>query len=124
MSALITINFAGGTAASNNVFVILTNCAVAPGAQSGVVVAMASGLTNISIFAGQVGIATATGGKFDGSVAIEISWSAGSQPIVTLNNLQNSTTNPATVTWPTAGGPETQILSPGDPMVLTGIVDS
>lgn len=124
MSALITINFAGGTAASNNVFVILTDCTVAPSAQNGVVVAMASGLTNISILSGQVSIATATGGKFDGSVAIEIDWSTGSQPMVTLNNLQNGTSNPATVTWPTAGGPETQILTPGDPMPLTGIVSS
>jgi len=124
MSALIKIDFAGGTAASNNVFVALTNCTVAPSAQNGVVVAMASALTNISVLSGQVMIATATGAQFNGSVAIAISWVAKDQPTVTLNNLQNGVNNPATVTWPTSGGQETQILSPGDPMVLTGIVNA
>ncbi|MGH6616991.1 hypothetical protein [Sphingomonas sp.] len=124
MTALITINFANGTAASNGVDVLLTNCQVAPGADYGVVVAMASALTNISVFNSQVVISTATSALFNGSLTIQISWKSGAEPSVTLNNLHNSGGSPATVSWPTESGPQTQILSPGDPQTLSGIVNS
>ncbi|MGK6319616.1 hypothetical protein [Sphingomonas sp. DT-204] len=124
MSALITINFAGGSATSPGVEVVLTDCQVAPGANSGVTVAMASALTNITVVAAQIVISTAVGGQFNGSIAIPISWDSGQTPSVTLNNLHNSAGSPAMVTWPTKAGPETQILSPGDPMSLSGIVSS
>ncbi|OWJ63607.1 hypothetical protein [Inquilinus limosus] len=123
MSALIRIDFAGGTATSGNVSVVLTDCTVAPSAQNGVVVAMASALTNISVLSDQVTIATTTGAQFNGSVAIAISWVEGGQPSVALDNLQIGGGNPATVTWSTSGGPETQILASGDPLALVGIVN-
>ena len=123
MSALITINFADGAATSSNVFVLLADCTVAPGPSAGVVVAMASALTNVSVTNAQVAIATANGARFNGSVAIAVGWASGQEPGVTLNNLQNGSEGQATVTWPTATGPQTQILTPGDPMVLSGIVD-
>lgn len=124
MSALITINFAGGSATSPGVEVMLTDCQVAPGVNSGVVVAMASALTNITVVGAQIVISTAVGGQLNGSVAIQISWSSGQTPSVTLNNLRNNAGSPAMVTWPTKGGPQTQILSPGDPISLSGIVSS
>lgn len=123
MSALITINFAGGAATSTSVDVVLSNCTVATSMDAGVSVAMASALTNITVVSGQVTIATATGAQFNGSIVIAIDWSSGPAPAVTLNNLNNAT-RPATVTWPTEAGPETQILTPGDPMMLAGIVNS
>ena len=122
MSALVTINFAGGSATSPGVEVVLTDCEVAPGANAGVTVAMASALTNISIASAQIVISTAVGGQFNGSVAIQISWDSGRMPSVTLNNLHNDA-GPAMVTWPTAIGPQTQILVSGFPMSLSGIVD-
>lgn len=124
MNASITINLAGGTATSNNVFVELANSAVAPGSSDGVVVAMASALTNVSVFSAEITVATASGAQFSGSIAIPISWTSSETPTVTLNNLLNPTGSPATVTWPTENGPEVQILSPGDPLVLSGIVSS
>jgi hypothetical protein len=123
MNATITINFANATATGNNVSLALNGCSVSPGANAGVSVAMASALTNINILAGQVEIATAFNAQFNGSMSIAIGWQDGQQPEVTLNNLENSK-SPATVTWPTESGPETQILSPGDPMILTGIAGS
>ncbi|MGK6355771.1 hypothetical protein ACMGDH_11180 [Sphingomonas sp. DT-207] len=123
MSALITINFADGTATSTGVEVVLANCEVAPGPDYGVSVAMASALTNITVLSTQVIVSTATGAMFNGSLAIQISWGSG-QPTVTLNNLRNGASSPALVTWPTAQGPQTQILSPGDAMPLSGIVNS
>lgn len=122
MSALVTINFAGGSATSPGVEVVLTDCEVALGANAGVTVAMASALTNIAIVSGQVVISTAVGGQFNGSVAIQISWGSGRTPSVTLNNLHGGS-SPAMVTWPTAVGPQTQILGLGGPISLSGIVD-
>jgi hypothetical protein len=124
MSATITVNFAGGTATNPGVDVVLGSCAVAPSMQNGVSVAMASALTNISVTSGQVAIATAVGAQFNGSARLTISWTQGAQPTVTLNNLKNDSGSPALVTWPTSSGPQTQILSPGDPMALAGIVNS
>ncbi|HXC55140.1 MAG TPA: hypothetical protein VNU97_07590 [Rhizomicrobium sp.] len=123
MTASITINFANGVAASNTVDVMLTNCTVSAGLNSGVTVAMASALTNVTVTSTQVAVATALNAQFNGSVTIAIGWTSGQQPEVTLNNLLNNS-GPATVTWPTASGPQTQILTPGDPMALAGIVDS
>jgi hypothetical protein len=124
MSASITINFAGGTATSTGVEVALANCQVAPGSEYGVSVAMASALTNITVLSNQVTISTATDALFNGSLSIQISWGSGPEPGVTLNNLHNNTSSPAMVTWPTKDGPQTQILSPGDPITLSGIVNS
>lgn len=124
MSALVTINFAGGSATSPGVEVLLADCAVAPGADAGVTVAMASALTNIAITSAQIVIATAVGAQFNGSVAIQIAWHSGQTPRLTLNNLQIGTDGPATVTWPTPVGPQTQLLVSGNPLLLSDIVDA
>lgn len=123
MSAIVTINFAGGSATSPGVEVVLTDCEIAPGTNAGVTVAMASALTNIAITSSQIMISTAVGSQFSGSVAIQISWDSGRMPVLTLSNLQTSTKGPATVTWPTAAGLQTQILVSGDPLSLPGIID-
>ena len=124
MSALVTINFAGGSATAPGVELVLTDCEVALGASAGVAVAMASALTNITIVSGRVVISTAVGGQFNGSIAIQISWGSGRTPSLTLNNLQNGTGGPPMVTWPTAVGPQTQILGSGFPRALSGIRDA
>jgi hypothetical protein len=124
MSADISINFAGATAKSNSVGVVLAGCTVSPSADGGVTVAMASALTNITIVSNLVTIATALNAQFSGSLAMAIGWTSEQQPSVTLNNLQNPTDSPATVTWPTASAPQIQILTPGNPMPLTGIVNN
>lgn len=122
MSASVMINFAGGSATSPGVEMVLSDGEIVLGANAGVTVAMASALTNITITGTQIVISTAVGGQFNGSVAIQVSWDSGRTPSLTLNNLQYGT-SPATVTWPTAGGPQTQILGPGFPISLSGIVD-
>ncbi len=123
MSASVMINFAGGSATSPGVEVVLSDCEVALGANAGVTVAMASALTNITITGAQIVISTAVGGQFNGSIAIQISWGSGRTPSLTLNNLQHGAGSPATVTWPTAIGPQTQILGLGFPISLAGILD-
>lgn len=123
MSARITINFAGGTATANLVEVSLSNCSVSLSQDYGAAVAMASALTNITVLAAQVTIATAYNAQFNGTLQMPIGWTAGQLPSVTLNNLQNPSGSPATVTWPTATIPQTQVLSPGVAMPLTNIVN-
>jgi hypothetical protein len=124
MSASISINFANAIAVSNSVTIVFQDATVSPGLQNGVAVAMASALTNVTVLSGEVMFATATSAQFNGSIAIAIAWTDGHTPTVTLNNLQNSGSNHAMVTWPTSAGPQTQILTPGDPMPLTGIIDN
>ncbi|HEY4940852.1 MAG TPA: hypothetical protein VII56_05445 [Rhizomicrobium sp.] len=124
MSANVTINFASGSATSSTVEVMLSGCTISPSAVAGASVSMASALTNISVFAGQVMIATAYNAQFNGSLTMAIGWTSGQQPSVTLNNISNPSNSPATVMWPTANGPQIQILSPGNPLTLNGIVSS
>ena len=123
MSAQITINFGGGTATSSRVAIVQTDATISPNPQTGVSVAMASALTNITVLSNQVAIATALNAAFDGSLTLSIAWSSG-DPAVTLDNLQSSANSPATATWPTAAGPQTQILTPGNPLTLSGLVSS
>ena len=124
MSAVIVINFAGGTATGNSIIVALSNCTVSPGPNAGVTVAMASALTNVTVLSSQVEIATGLDAQFNGSLSLSIAWASGAVPAITLNNLASADSNPATVMWPTATGRQTQILSPGNPTTLTGIVSS
>ncbi|HVZ52650.1 MAG TPA: hypothetical protein VG986_11835 [Pseudolabrys sp.] len=124
MSALISINFAGGSATANYVTVVLSNCTVSPGANQGATVAMASALTNITVTANEVSIATAQNARYNGTLSLAIGWSSGQRPAVTLNNLEKDGQSPATITWPTTNGPATQILTPGSAMPLSGIVGS
>ena len=124
MSAVIVINFAGGTATGNTVVVALSGCTVSPSLNAGATVAMASALTNVTVLSSQVEIATGLHAQFNGSLSLSIAWASGAVPAITLNNLASADGNPATVMWPTATGQQTQILSPGNPTTLSGIVSS
>jgi hypothetical protein len=119
--ATITINFAKGAATVNEVVVSLTNSSVSLSQDYGASVAMASAMTNITVLANQVTFATAYNAQFNGTMQMQITWTTGQEPAVTLDNLQNAPGSAATVTWPTATQPVTQYLSPGVAMPLTGI---
>lgn len=123
MSATITINFANGTATANSVFVLLSNATVNLGDDPGVTLALTSAVTNIVVASNSVAIATELNAKFDGSLSLSIDWASGAQPAVTLENLAaSSSSNPATVLWPTASGIQAQNLPSDFAVVLTGIV--
>jgi type 1 fimbria pilin len=117
MSANITIDF-GGAATSVPVELVLSNCAISVGPQQGVSIKMSSAY--ISVVANQVSIGTMIGAQLNGWVEVAIDWAAPLWPAVTLDNLEG----PATVTWPTASGPQTRNLTPGNPTELTGIAGS
>ncbi|WP_137861335.1 MULTISPECIES: hypothetical protein [unclassified Sphingomonas] len=122
MDAQVTINFAGGVASTNLVQVMLGQAVLAleslRGASASVV-----GFTNMTVYAERVTFATQSGGVFDGSLSLVLSWHGG-DPSVTLDNLVPAPShgNPATITWPTGSGQETQILTPGNALTLSGIV--
>jgi hypothetical protein len=97
---------------------VLTNGSVGLSQDYGA--SVASALT-ISVLATEVSVATAYGAQSNGTLQMAISWKTGQQPAVTLNNLQNSPSSPATETSPTATSPMTKILTPGVPMPLTNI---
>lgn len=124
MNAAVTINFAGGTASTCLVQIFVEHAGVALELNQGVAAGIGSAFTNISIAPGAVWFATATGGAFGGTLTLVLQWS-GQDPAILLNNLVPSPHgSPATITWPTAGGQETQVLTPGTPLTLSGIAGS
>ena len=124
MNAAVTITFAGGTASTNLVQLLVEHAEIALETNDGVATAMDFAFTNISIAPGAVSLATPTGGTFDGTLALVLQWS-GQDPAIILNNLVPAPHgDPATITWPTATGQETQILTPGTPLTLSGIAGS
>jgi hypothetical protein len=124
VNAAVTINFAGGTASTDLVQVLVEHAQVALGLNEGVATGIDFAFTNISICPGAVSFATAAGGTFDGTLTLALQWS-GQNPAIMLNNLVPAPHgNPATITWPTTQGQETQILTPGTPLTLSGITGS
>jgi len=112
VDAQVTINFAGGVASTNLVQVILGQAGLALESGRGAPAAVV-GLTNTTVH---------RGGAFVGTLALTLSWS-GEDPTVTLDNLVPAAHGgPATVSWPTATGLETQVLTPGNALTLSGIV--
>ena len=121
MDAQVTINFAGGVASTNLVQVILGQAVLALESVRGAL-ADVVGFTNMTVHPGQVTFAAPTGGAFVWTLALTLSWS-GEDPTVTLDNLVPAAHGgPATVSWPTATGLETQVLTPGNALTLSGIV--
>lgn len=119
MESTVTINFAGGTASTQLVQIFVQGAEIGLGITAGVT--LTAPLTNLSIQPGVVAIASPIGGRYDGRIALLLQWS-GNDPTVALNNLVPAGGGPATVSWPTATGPETQALTPGTPITLNGLV--
>lgn len=121
MEAAVTIDLAGGVASASLVRILVQGAAVALGPDEGVTGNIAGGITNISILSGGLSIATAPSAAFGGTVTLALQWT-GPAPAVTLDNLAPAPHGePATIRWPTASGQETQILTPGTPLTLSGI---
>jgi hypothetical protein len=124
VNAAVTINLAGGAASTDLVQILVERAEFALELNEGVATGIGCAFTNISICRGAVSFATAAGGVFDGTLILALQWS-GEDPVVMLNNLVPVPHgNPATITWPTVHGQETQILTPGTPLTLSGISGS
>lgn len=124
MIAAVTINFAGGAASASLVQIVVERGEFALGLNDGLATGSGCAFPNISIGSCSLSFATASGGIFDGTLTLGLQWS-GPHPAILLSNLDPSPHgNPATITWPTAQGPETQILTPGTPLTLSGIAGS
>lgn len=122
MDALVTIDFAGGVASTSLVQLFLSQAQLSLSTNRGVSTTVVD-FPNLAVGAEQVAVATQSGGVFNGTIALQLAWTGDALPVVTLNNLVvGPHGNPATITWPTAQGPQTQILTPGNPLTLSGIV--
>lgn len=121
MNATITVNFAGGAATTSEIELTVTGASIAV-TQTGGLSLNGMSVPAIAIEPGAVTFACMPGASFPGRLALPLALS-GPAPAITLNNLAQAH-NPATVSWPTAYSLQTQILTPGDPLVLTGIIGS
>jgi hypothetical protein len=124
VSAVITFDFGGGSATTNRVFIVLQQGDFVLLKNTALAAAISSGMTNLSVISDQIWISAGIGSELQGTLAAPIDWSSPQVPEVILNNLSNSANSPATVSWPTAAGVQTQRLTPGDPLELTGIIAS
>lgn len=122
MSALVTINFGGGSAMTNLVLIEVGQGEIALQQPDGLTALISSGVTNIGAGSQTVTFATGLKAEFVGTLAVVIQWTPPQEPSITLNNLANGIESPATVSWPTATVPQTQQLTPGQPLTLSGIV--
>jgi hypothetical protein len=114
-----------GTTTSSVINVTLSNCTITPGASFGVNGTMKqNGWMNFAVVNNQVRIGTGNNAPIGGSVQLEIAWTSGTTPGVTLNNLTNINPYNTSVTWPTSTGYQQQVLTPGQETLLNGISNS
>jgi hypothetical protein len=123
MSATITVNFGAQTQSVSAATVALGNATVSLSPEGGVSCAFSTALNNFWVWSNYVMFGSEGGAQFTGSVSIGIVWASGATPTVTISSLTTAGA-PAMVTWPTASGPATQVLTPNTPMPLNGIVSS
>lgn len=121
MYASITVDFAGGSAVTNLVQLRLGQAVVALRQDDGVTAQFSSGITNLAVETQSVSLATGLKAEFTGTITLTIEWTSSQEPSVVLDNLSNAPATPATVTWPTQTVPQTEILTPGEPLTLSGI---
>lgn len=122
MYALVTIDFAGGVAMNNLVQIQVGEALIALEASRGVSTTVVA-FPNLSVSGEEVGVATVSGGVFEGTLALVLSCDGQTDPVVTLKNLvPGPGGNPTTITWPCATMPQTQVLMPDNPLTLSGIV--
>lgn len=122
MYALVTIDFAGGVAMNNLVQIQIGQALIALEASRGVTTTVVA-FPNLSVSGEELGVATVSGGVFEGKLALVLACDGQTDPVVTLKNLvPGPSGNPTTITWPCATMPQTQVLMPDNPLTLSGIV--
>lgn len=75
-------------------------------------------ITSLAATAKALNLGMPPGSALNFTVTIPIELQSAEAPTVEVNNL----TGNITATWPTADGPQTQVLAPGDPTTLSGLV--
>lgn len=115
----ITLSLTDGSAATNLVGFTLANASFALNQTTAWQFNLPSGVTNVVLLQGQVYIATGIGAQMNGTLTMAIQPDGNSQhvPSFTLNNIIATS---AELTWPTADGPVTQTLTPGEAMPMAG----
>jgi hypothetical protein len=119
MSAVITFNFAGGSATAERVVIFVQQGQFVLLGNSGFITTLNSAPTSILVVSAQIVIGTEIGKELQGTIAVAIDWSPQNAPVVILANMSN-----ASVTWPTASGPQYMTLVSGEALQLNGIVAS
>ena len=117
----VTLSLTNATATSGNVSIQLTGHTGAYKVMQSNPLAVSGSFTftSLSITASTLAFNVASGASFTGNITVNIDPADGKTPSMVVNNL---TADTVMVTWPTEDGPETQQLTPGTPMVLSGFV--
>lgn len=118
----VVVTFTGAVATTNSVKVgLVENSAHYTLASSqGVAVNGTFTFNTLSITQNAVLFGVAAGATFTGTVTLDVTPNQpNGTPVILVSNL---TVDSATVTYPTNDGPETQVLTPGQELTLSGFV--
>lgn len=116
----VVISLTGATATTSSVTVNLMNNTgnYTLASNQGIVVAGSFSFSTLSVTTHSVKFGVAPQSSFEGSISLDVVPTPSTNtPVIEINNI---TVDTATVTYPTEDGPVTQVLTPGQPMPLTG----
>ena len=118
----VTVTFTGATATTNSVKIALVENSAhyVLAASQGVSVNGTFTFTSLSITQNAVQFGVTPSATFNGTIVLDVAPNQpGGLPSILVSNLNVDT---ATVTYPTNEGPETQVLTPGQELTLSGFV--
>uniref|UniRef100_B0T4K3 Uncharacterized protein n=1 Tax=Caulobacter sp. (strain K31) TaxID=366602 RepID=B0T4K3_CAUSK len=118
----VVVTFTGAVATTNSVKVgLVENSAHYTLASSqGVAVNGTFTFNTLSVTQNAVLFGVAAGATFTGTITLDVTPNQpNGTPVILVSNL---TVDSATVTYPTNDGPETQVLTPGQELTLSGFV--
>ncbi len=118
----VVVTFTGAVATTNSVKIGLVDNSAhyTLAASQGVAVNGAFTFSSLSITQNAVLFGVGAGATFTGTVTLDVTPNQpNGTPVLLVSNL---TVDSASVTYPTNDGPETQVLSPGQELTLSGFV--
>lgn len=113
----VTINYQNATLTATTSSIMVSNGTIGLSVSDALSLSGTISFSSLYITSGAVSFNVESGAIFNAAVNIPVS-AGGSDPLLEVTNFAGS----VFVTWPTSGGLQTQTLSPGDPLTLSGYV--
>lgn len=115
----ITINYQNVTLTSSSAQISVSQGSFGLETSGGLSISGTAGFDALYVTSSVVNFASQSGAMFNAAVSVMVAANSGSDPVITATNFSGN----VTVSWPTSNGPQIQMLSPGNPITLSGFVD-
>jgi hypothetical protein len=117
-AANIVFTFSSAEPTSNSIQMRLLGSNFSIGRYTGLSFSISTPISSFEATSTTLYMGLFSGTTFTGTVTDLIQFQPGASPAVEVTNF----TGTVSVSWPTNDGPETQILTPGEPLALSGVV--